>query len=540
MEGTLTFAGVITRRWGAASGSRGAFPFTFDPIGAGTGNLSSADPNRPRGEVWTPLWSKPATLAEIDAILAEGRLTVGQRIARTGLDAARSVAQLGVSRGIKSFERYSIIQPDRKMPYQATPLGRFDTPDRPRWDFIADLEADDWLECTRQSTGSEKNAPARARQALRRLEDALFQMTIAHRAPDGARNALMALGSLVDWAATSPSARKHCKPPPVISTGWLHEANDDSAEFRIAAALAALGLPKPARPASTAPELGKNDGDDEFEAVNGPPLSETPPNPTQATSKPPPPMAAHFAPIDEKSFFYKGSLSRHRAWSEGTAPRTVVWGPGPLVANMIAVLERRLVEAATRGLEDKPLASATAARLSDVAAFLSGDFDDARCAALLTGLVWAQPARVRSTQALAAISTIPFAYAALKPLFTSDAALQSAGALSGTARMPVPPGLVARLRAGGNSRDGRATVPVVRLALARARASGLPTPFDSARTGTREPVGRMGAGVPADRLAASLLIPIGDLALTALVERAYPGALPEDDNMTTEDSTNAA
>ena len=62
MEGTVVFAGALTRRWGAAGAAQAAFPFTFDPVSAGAGSLSSADPNRPRGEIWTPLWHKPATL----------------------------------------------------------------------------------------------------------------------------------------------------------------------------------------------------------------------------------------------------------------------------------------------------------------------------------------------------------------------------------------------------------------------------------------------------------------------------------------------
>ena len=544
MEGTLAFAGALTRRWGAKGGSRGAFPFTFEPTGAGTGSLSSEDPNRPRGEVWTPLWTKPATFSEIEAIFAEGRLTVGQRTARTGLDAARSVAQLGVSRGMSGFERYSIIQPDGKMPYQATPLGRFDAPDRPRRDLIADLEAGEWLERTRRSAGSSKTASGRSRHALRRLEDSLFQMTTANRAPEGARNALMALGDLVRWLATNPNARKDCKPPPVLSSDWLREADDGSAEFRIAAALAGLGLPRPERPPSTAPEQAVNGGEDETAATSKPARSETPESAAaRVRSNVAPPMAAHLAPLDEKGFLYRGRLSTRRAWSDGDAPRIVVWGAGALVSNMIAVLERRLVEASIRGLEDKPLTGATGARLSDVAAFLFGDFDDARCAALLAGLVWAQPARLRTAHAHADSSPVPFAYAALKPVFTSDAALLATGVLPDTSRMPVPPGLLARLRAGGDSLDGRAAAPAVRIALARAHASGLPTPFDASRSGSRESAiegGRMGAGVPADRLAAALLIPVGDWALTALIRRAYPGALPEDDNVTTEDTTNAA
>ncbi|MCY3845589.1 MAG: type I-U CRISPR-associated protein Csx17 [Acidobacteria bacterium] len=541
LEGTVAFAGALTRRWGATGGSRAAFPFTFEPTGAGAGSLSSEDPNRPRGEFWTPLWTKPATFSEAATIFAEGRLTVGERTARNGLDAARSVARLGAARGIGGFERYSIIQPDSKMPYQATPLGRLHTPDRPRRDLVADLDAGDWLSRARRLVGNKKTAPARARQALRRLEDALFDMTVANRESDGARNALMALGGLVSWLASSPAARKDSRPPPLLSPDWLQRADDGTAEFRVAAALAALGLPTVARPLrqpdTQEPEAAQP-ADDGANAESTP-AAEAPANEAPAgvagRARPgtAPPMAAHFAPLDEGRFFYRGILGTRRAWSAGDTPPTVVWGAGPLVSNLIAVLEGRLVEASTRGLEDKPLTGATAARLADVAAFLSADFDDARCAALLAGLVWARPARLRSAAGQIGSAPVPFAYAALKPLFTPDAALRAAGALPPTARLPVPPGLIAGLRAGGDSRDGRATDAAVRLALARARASNIPAPFADARSSSRGSAsegGRMGAGVPADRLAAALLIPIGGQGLFALIERAYPGAPTDDDN----------
>ena len=447
MEGTLTFAGALTRRWGATSGSQAAFPFTFEPTGAGTGSLSSEDPNRPRGEVWTPIWSKPATFSEAAAIFAEGRLSLGERAARTGLDAARSVAQIGAARGIGSFERYSIIQPDNKMPYQATPLGRFNTPDRPRRDLVSDLEAGDWLSRARRLVGNRKTAPARARQALRRLEDALFEMTVANRESAGTRNALMALGSLVAWIASNPKVRKDLRPPPLISSDWIRHADDGSSEFRVAAALAALGLPSLLRPGQQSgvqnPARGRSDGDgadNESSTVRETPSDGHPTDTLgQARSNAAPPMAAHFAPLDERSFFYRGNLRIRRTWSGDDTPPTVVWGAGPLVTNLIAVLERRLVEASTRGLEDKPLSGATPARLADVAAFLSADFDDARCAALLAGLVWARPARLQSA-GRPGPAPVSFAYAALKPVFTVDAALRAAGALPASARMPVPAG----------------------------------------------------------------------------------------------------
>ena len=520
MEGTMVFAGALTRRWGATDTDRAAFPFMFEPIGAGAGSLSSADPNRPRGEIWTPLWRKPATFSEIAAVFAEGRLTLRRRAARTGLDAARSIARIGQSRGINGFERYSLIQPDAKMPYQATPLGRFNTPAGPRRDLIEDLEASGWLDNARRLVGS-KSAPAHAKSAMRRLEDALFQMTHTNRANDATCSAVMALGGFIGWLVTSSMARESLGPPPRLSPEWIRAAYEDLPEFRVATALAGLGL-----------SSSRKDG---VEPPAADDLAQTP-----EASKAPPPMATHFAPIDENRFF----TGQRRAWSKDGSPPSMVWGAGGLVSNMIAVLERRLAETAIRGLDDKPLAGATHARLADVAAFLSGDFDDRRCAELLAGMIWARPTGLPTNKqgdGYALRAAVPYAYAAIKPIFTPDQTLRRLGVLAEIAAIPVPPGLVARLRAGGL--DGRATDEAVRAALARARASGLPSPFDPARAGGRDTRGegsRIGAGLQADRLAAALLIPIGDGATRRLLERAYPGACPEDPTELAEDTNDAA
>ena len=519
MEGAMVFAGTLTRRWGATGDSRAAFPFTFDPVGAGAGGLSVADPNRPRGEIWTPLWNKPATYSEVSAVFSEGRLTLGRRAARTGLDAARSVARIGQARGIGSFERYSLIQPDSKMPYQATPLGRFTAPTRPRPDLIADLEAGGWLESARRHAGS-ATCPAHAKSAMRRLQDALFQMTDAGQSGAGTRNALIALGGFVRWIVTNRNAREGLRLPPVVSRAWILAADDDSPEFRVATALAGLGL------------AGQRPGGAMSVATGA--ADDTPG--TQTSSKAPP-MASHLAPIDEDRY----SIDRRAVWSASAMTPNVVWGTGNLVTNMIAILERRLVEATIRGLQDKPFAGAVNARLDDVAAFLSGDFDDSRCAALLAGLIWVHSTHPRmDTKAPA--SPVPFAYAALKPIFTPDEALRRIGVLTATARLPVPPELVLQLRAGDNRLDGRASDAAVRIALARARGSGIPSPFDPARSGGRPGVAersRYGAGVRSDRLAAALLIPIGDHALKILVNRAYPGATAEPNTEPMEATTNA-
>ncbi len=544
LEGATAFAGAASRRHQAGTDSGASFPFTVRTVGAGWGGVEAADENDARAEFWAPLWKRPARFCEIDSLLGEGRAVLNGRTARDGLDFARAAASLGVNRGLHEFERFGFLMRAGKA-YLATPIGRRSAVRSSGAQLVADLDTGGWLERVRR-IGRANKEPSAARRAIKQLEDALFGL-VAPVVPSGrVQKALVALGQVVGWLAVSPNGRNGVEtPPPTLSSTWIQRADDGSAEFRIAAALAGLGLPAQGHPEGIDPAQTVEDVGSVGESSDA---RETPDtekfgNPKHVRSNVVPPMVAHLAPVDEKSFFYGARLSTRRAWSPGDAPPTVVWGAGPLVLNMIAVLERRLVEAAIRGLDDKPLAAATVAQLADVAKFLSGDFDDARCGALLAGFVWARPTRLRSTNAHAGSSPVPFAYAALKPVFTPDAALHSAGILAGETRMPVPPGLVARLRAGGDSRDGRATGAAVRLALTRARASGLPTPFDAVRTGSPASAvegGRMGAGVPPDRLAAALLIPISDQALTVLIKRAFPGALLEADNVATEDTTNAA
>lgn len=557
LEGAAAFAGAATRRHQSANGdhvsgtttrSGASFPFTVRAVGAGWGGVEATDENDARAEFWAPIWTRPARALEVESLLGEGRAVLNGRTARDGLEFARAAASLGVSRGFREFERFGFLMRYGKT-YLATPIGRRSVAASPGVQLVADLDAGGWLTRVRRIGRNDKE-PGAARRAVKRLEDALFGLLAPPVTAREMERAIVALGQVVAWLALSPSGRNAIgAPPPLLSSTWMRRADDGSAEFRVAAALASIGLTIPSRPAQQsdtqdlqAAQPG-NGVEERSSAARGTPTAVEPSRaPGQGQSNAGPPMASHFAPLDEGSFFHRGNLGRRRRWADGAAPPTMVWGVGPLVPNLIAVLERRLVEASMRGLEDKPLSGAAAAGLADVAAFLSSDFDDARCAALLAGLVWARPARLRSTARSPGSAPLPFAYAALKPVFMADAALRATGALPAHARLPVPPGLIARLRAGGNSRDGRSTDGAVRLALARARASGLPSPFGAggASAGISDQGGRMGAGVSADRLAAALLIPIGDQALTTLIGRAYPGPPTDDDNLTTEDTTHVA
>ena len=507
LEGAAAFACAATRRHQSNARSRVSFPFTVRASGTGWGGVGSTDESDARAEFWAPLWTRPARFREIEALFGEGRAVTNGRTARDGLDFARALATLGVSRGFSEFQRYGFFKRAGKSHY-AVALGRRRAEPSLGAELVADLDRGGWLAQARRF-GRDPNQPASVRGVLKSMEDSLFELL----APDGSqrsvRAALAAIGQFGGSVGNSPKGRETAGPPPLLSRGWLKQADDGSPEFRIASALAGLGIPAPASPGDSDPGKQSAAGFGE------------------------PPMAAHLVPLTrgpahrfEATTFFRGNrLRRRRSWAPEQSP-TLVWGRGGLVANMIAVLERRLLEASIRGLGDKPIAGASHARLSDVAAFLTGDFDDERCSRLLAGMIWAEPTWLPTRQegAAAGRAALPFAYRALKPIFSTNEALVREGAIPDGGSIPVPPGLTGRLRAGGRSRDGRATDEAVRVAFERARSSGLSSPFNPATRAFRaRRTGRIGVGVPPDRLAAAMLIPISPRGLASLLGRAYAG-----------------
>lgn len=538
LEGAVTFAGATTRRHQGAVESGASFPFTVRVVGAGWGGVEATDENSARAEFWAPLWERPARFCEISALLAEGRAVLNGRTARDGLDFARAAASLGINRGFSEFERYAFLMRSGKA-YFATPLSRCVATPSLASRLVADLDAHFWLDRLRRF-GRRHEGSSKARNAIKRLEDALFALTTSGDPANRVQRTLVTLGEVCNWLAVSREGRETIgSPPPMMSSEWIRMADDGSAEFRVAAALAGLGMLPAKERDETGLKATSHNRDRMDDDIPIQPMSQNMP-------KLPPPMAAHFAPIEEDRFFNGQRPLVHRAWLRDGTSSVVVWGTGNLVSNMIAVLERRLVETVIRGLQDKPLAGATHAHLSDIAAFLSGDFDDRRCAALLAGMIWVRPTwlplRVADDVSTTSANA-PFAYAALKPVFTSDRTLRRVRAIVDVARVSIPPGLITRLRVASGSSDGRATDEATRVVLARARVSGLSSPFDAVCKGGRRAGsagGLIGVGLHPGRLAAALLIPLDDYGLKALINRAYPSAFPENHPESTEDTTDVA
>lgn len=102
-EGLLFFAGGASRRLGARS-AVGAFPFVTQPIAAS----AEKEADRLRGEIWTPLWSRPMSLAEAGTLFSRGRAELHGRGALNPATFATAIQKRGVDAGVSEFRRFTL------------------------------------------------------------------------------------------------------------------------------------------------------------------------------------------------------------------------------------------------------------------------------------------------------------------------------------------------------------------------------------------------------------------------------------------------
>lgn len=383
MEGVVLFAGAAARRMHDADAGGVAFPFTVEPSTAGVA-LGASPAERARAEVWLPLWSAPAGLAEVEHLCAEGRAEWRGRQARDAVEFAQAVAALGVARGIDDFARYAIHKRMGKN-HVATPVGRVQVRRRPEADLLAGV--DWWLRRFRDRVGDD--APAGLRDCRRRLEQAIFELCLR-----GGRTAASALLVELGRAELAVAVREPLAgevPPLELHPDWLRGCDDGSAEFRLAAAVGSLG-------AGT--EL---------------------------------PLRSDLEPVAFEGRRPVRRPSRSEAGRLSGADR-----------RLAAVLRRRLLDAEMTGDPRLAFRAARAAPLADVGALLRDEVnveEVADLAAALSLVRWPAP----DEDAAAAVpSTLPRAYALLV-LCRLPHDLQTRG---GTYVVPVEPAVIASLAAG--------------------------------------------------------------------------------------------
>ena len=449
LEGIMLFTAGATRRYEQAETGDFAYPFTVRPANVGYGTASEGD--EARAELWIPLWTSPVGLKELQVLFGEGRAKVGSRQAKDGVDFARAISSLGVDRGIKEFVRYS-FQLRNGLSYFAIPLGRFQPKQNPQVDRLAEI--DQWL-LNFKRTAQDTNAPASVKQAHRRLETTILNLS---QGKSDLLDLLIALGEVE--SALDRSLRftqeKFLRPLPLLNSDWLQDCDDQSPEFRLGLALAGCGLRQRL---------------------------------VRVRSKP---------------------GSRFPEWVENDDGVTT-WQQGSLVKNLIALLKREEIESQKRDKQQEREAEADTkpdaenqkrsppklpvAQLNDVMAWIDGIVDDQRVEAIARGLCLVKSGY--TPQPDDKLPPISITYALVKLVhqrLIPGVPLQSSEQTTLTNNLVLPrvPALLGKLSAG----DCRAAT---NLAIRRLRASGLESAIAE---GIYEPSDRT------LRIAAALAFPI--------------------------------
>ena len=454
LEGAMLFAAAAVKRLESVSPGQLVYPFCVQPSGAGYGSASISDENDARCEIWMPLWPGASGLDEVQTLFHEGRAWVGRRLAKNGLDFAQAVASLGVDRGIEEFQRYG-FHVRNGLAYFATPLQRL----RVHRDFVTtDLlsASDGWLQRFFSKSKSD-TAPGSIRRAANRLERAIFAQVGAAQTnnADTAQELLIALGAC-EQALSGCSQRwreeSYLKPIPPLPLGWVAAANDGSPEYRLAAALASIGL-----------RWSKS----EFY-----------------------PMRRHLEAVK-----IGGGRKAWADWDDDSH-NEIAWSEGSIVNVLCATMKRRLLLAKTAESEAYPNDGRIPAWPSDIAVFIEGGIDEERFAELLWALALVDfstslPGKDTPRPAKDDTEVIPPAfYAQLRLCF---------GRLPDNKGVPLEP-VIFNLAASGDG--ARASTQALR----RLHGSSIPV------THIQIPVG----GETARRSAAALLFPLSDSQLSTI------------------------
>ena len=327
-EGALMFAGAAARRLSSQGAPKAVFPFTVDNSAAGYATASDPEyGDSARAEFWAPLWERPASLHELERLMSEGRAQLGRGQADSGSDFARAVSGLGTERGVSQFQRYGFVKRNGKS-YLAAPLSRFhirsdDSEISQGANVLFDL--DGWLNRLRRVARGNK-PPAGLGIVLRQVDKSIIEFCQRGSRRD-LQDVLIAVGQIERWlsrSGLSKDPKNPVNPLSSLSPKWARYADDCSAEFRLARAMASIQRKS---------KDGKRVG----------------------------PIRENLEPVEGTT------------WNDGSV--SCVWTSGDPFSNMLSVLQRRCLEGRMQGLDYPPLDSACSANLEHVVTFLDHSLD---------------------------------------------------------------------------------------------------------------------------------------------------------------------
>jgi CRISPR-associated protein Csx17 len=335
MEGAVVWASGAARRQGVASHGVGCSPFTVRSRAVGYGSAKDTDEAASRAEVWMPIWSRPSRFEEVRLLMREGRAEWGGKPVEDAMQFAEAAASLGTQRGIRAFQRYSMIK-RRGDSFLALPLGCVPVEERKNADLLEDVDRV-LARIDRFAWGFRSNEPPPQFTSRRRQVDAAVFEFVLRGGPERLLNILVALGRMEQYFAQRDLGLEPSLDAPLggLSVRWLVAANDESVDFRLAVALASI---------IRTGDVGS--------------------------------IRANLTPINPEKPW---------AWAKGGAQ--TAWKGNGLAPRMVAVLRRRLIDGGRLRCDSLPLVALMSVYPDDSAAFITEDgIDESRIEDLLFGL----------------------------------------------------------------------------------------------------------------------------------------------------------
>lgn len=353
-EGLALLVGGASRRLGARTRAVGAFPFVTQPVAP----EAAGEAGRILGEIWTPLWSRPMTLAEAQTLFSRGRAELRGRGAVTPAAFATAIRKRGVDAGISEFRRFTLGRTTSANTFEPRLEARFSL------DTSADAmnaAASRVLECVTaliEQRGFPRDRKVGQRwrfEGLRGpIEAALLDVAADPNRSESSIALLDTIVAALDRIDRNRSFREgkvRWEPLPLEWLPSLFADEQPEAEARLALSLAS------AFPAAL-------------------------------------PFAAFRFGVEwarEKNGKYEYDWGTNPAWFEHTKvpPARWVWGPGELARVLSYVLSRKLLEEASLDgghAKRPPARSPLPATAAQVQQWLAGELDEQLLAAWLSRL----------------------------------------------------------------------------------------------------------------------------------------------------------
>jgi CRISPR-associated protein Csx17 len=418
-EGVLLFAGSMARRMNARR-SVPAFPFYCssslggNPAGGPT-EIEGSKKSISSGEVWCPIWTQPATLRDLRALFAEGRMQVAGRDVWLATQFIRALGRFGCDRGIDAFQRYGLLRRSGSFGEQdqtttlAVPIGIYSVSansDLALLDEFFDYEQDVLDAAGQHAIVNSDSQPRRIIQARCRFEEALFNASssgLESYSEQGDQIAADFRPKLMEVAVAAAALNRECG----VTDGRIHDREgkmpkkEDGPNVPCAPSLSydwlRLRYAGPAAPPKLADLF--DDGTPEWRLARAIgticPWGKKPETSKRTET-------AAVGPIREnlvRQVRSEGGVF----WNWEPESRRAVWSWARNVLNNCAsVLHRRLVDAQAGSGEGLPLFSPYGADAQDVLALWRGEVNDQRFNKLLYAF-----ALIRSWQKVKPVQPVP-------------------------------------------------------------------------------------------------------------------------------------